>query len=70
MSDAWVTLGSVVVGGVLSTVGGAFGAWFNWQRERQSMAAALAGEIEALIDVINWREAREGILRGSSISNC
>jgi hypothetical protein len=44
--------------------GGAFGSWFTWQKERQSIAAAFAGEVQGLIDVIGWRETREGILAG------
>jgi hypothetical protein len=32
--------------------GGAFGTWFTWQMDRQSVAAALAGEIQGLLDVV------------------
>jgi len=50
----------VVIGGLIGAfgaiAGGAFGSWFTWQKERQSIAAAFAGEVQGLIDFIGWRE--------------
>ena len=65
-SSWWPPILQTAVGGLLAIVGGAFGLWFSWQRERQSLAAAFAAEIQAILDVVAWREAREGVLQGKN----
>jgi hypothetical protein len=51
-----------LIGATGAIAGGAFGSWFTWQKERQSVAAAFAGEVQGFIDVINWRQTCEGLL--------
>jgi hypothetical protein len=67
-SSSWAPVIQTVIGAVIGAfgaiAGGAFGSWFTWQKERQSKAAAFAGEVQGLIEVVNWRECREGILAG------
>lgn len=64
----WAPLLQTVVGAVIGAIGaiggGAFASWFAWQKERQAVAAALAGEVQGLIDVFEWVEARELIPKG------
>jgi hypothetical protein len=45
-------LGALI--GAADAITGAFGSRFTWQKERQSAAAALAGEVRGNIDVIDW----------------
>ena len=42
------TVIGALIGAVDAIAGGAFGSWFTWQKERQSVAAAFAGEINAV----------------------
>ena len=53
-----------LVGATGAIARGAFGCWFTWQKERQSVAAAFAGEVLGFMDAINWRGIREFIARG------
>jgi hypothetical protein len=53
-----------VIGAFGAIAGGAFGSWFTWQKERQSVAAALAGEVEAFMSVTEWYQTRQFISRG------
>jgi hypothetical protein len=53
-----------LVGATGAIARGAFGCWFSWQKEQQSVAAAFAGKVQGFTDVINWRGIREFILRG------
>src|SRR5262245_54402593 len=53
-----------VIGAVAASIGGAFAQWFTCQQERQSVAAALAGEVQGLIDNMGMRQAAEGLLQG------
>jgi hypothetical protein len=53
-----------LIGAFGAIAGGAFGSWFTWQKERQSVAAALAGEVEAFMAVTEWYQTREFISRG------
>ena len=53
-----------LIGATGAIAGGAFGSWFTWQKERQSVAAAFAGEVLGFMDAINWRGIREFIARG------
>lgn len=60
-APAILPLVGVFIGAVAAVVGGAFAQWFNRQLERQSLAAALAGEIQCVVESTNWRDAREDI---------
>jgi hypothetical protein len=40
---------------LLAIAGGAFGSWFTWQKERQSVAAAFAAEVQGIVDLIESR---------------
>jgi hypothetical protein len=64
----WAPVLQTVIGALIGATGaiarGAFGCWFTWQKERQSVAAAFAGKVQGFTDVINWRGIREFILRG------
>src|SRR6516225_968291 len=66
MSDWWPPILQTALGGVIGAVGavigGAFGSWFTWQKERQSLAAALAGEVEAVKAVTEFRRYRQVLL--------
>jgi hypothetical protein len=53
-----------LIGAFGAIAGGAFGSWFTWQKERQSVAAALAGEVEAFVAVTEWYQTREFVSRG------
>jgi hypothetical protein len=62
-STSWAPFFQTAIGALIgagcAVAGGAFGSWFTWQKERQSVAAALAGEVQGFIDVVKWREIRE-----------
>ena len=60
----WPPILQTAIGGLLAMGGGAFGSWFTWQKERQSVAAALAGEVQGLINIIKWRDTCKGLLEG------
>jgi hypothetical protein len=62
----WVTLLSVAIGAGAAIGGGAFASWFTWQHERQALASAFAGEVRGFLEVVDWREAREGLLQGKN----
>ena len=61
-SSWWAPILQTIIGGVIGVggaiAGGAFGTWFNWQKERQAIAAALAGEVEAAKSVVEFRQFR------------
>jgi len=61
-SSWWAPILQTAIGGVIGAggaiAGGAFGSWFNWQKERQAIAAALAGEVEAAKSVAEFRQFR------------
>jgi hypothetical protein len=38
--------------------------WVGWQKERQAVAIALAGEIQGFIGILNWRNTRELLTKG------
>ncbi len=67
-SSWWPPILQTALGGLIGAAGaiagGAFGSWFTWQKERQSVAAAFAGEVQAIIDVIDWRQIVELIPHG------
>jgi hypothetical protein len=61
-SSWWAPILQTAIGGAIGAggaiAGGAFGSWFNWQHERQAIAAALAGEVEAAEAVAEFRQFR------------
>jgi len=61
-SPWWAPILQTAIGGAIGAggaiAGGAFGSWFNWQHERQAIAAALAGEVEAAESVAEFRQFR------------
>jgi hypothetical protein len=63
MNEWWPPILQTTLGGLIgaawAVVGGAFGSWFSWQKEWQSLAAALAGEIEAVKAVAEFRRYKE-----------
>jgi hypothetical protein len=61
---AALTLVGIIIGAAASIAGGAFSQWFTWQKERQSIASALAAEVRVFIEVVNWRDTRELIPKG------
>jgi hypothetical protein len=67
-STSWAPFFQTAIGALIgaggAVAGGAFGSWFTWQRERQSVAAAFAGEVQAIMDVFRWRQIAELIPRG------
>jgi len=42
-----------------ATIGNAFAHWFAWQKKRQALAAALAGEVQAVKAIAEFRRYRE-----------
>jgi hypothetical protein len=56
-----------VIGAIAAIIGGAFAQWFTRQLDRQALAAALAGEIQCIVDAINWHDARRDIEQGKAI---
>ena len=57
-----------LIGAGGAIAGGAFGSWFTWQKERQSVAAAFAAEVQGIIDLIESRQILELIPRGYKFS--
>jgi hypothetical protein len=60
----WPPIVQTALGGFLAIAGGVLGSWLNWRKERKAVSAAFAGELEGLIDVINWRETSKLIRLG------
>jgi hypothetical protein len=60
----WAPILQTAIGAIAAIVGGACVSWITWQKERQSLANALAGEIQGFIGVLNWRNARELLQHG------
>jgi hypothetical protein len=58
----------IVIGAVAAIVGGAFAQWFTRQLERQSIAAAFAGEIQCIVEATNWHDARRDIEQGKAVA--
>jgi hypothetical protein len=65
MNEWWPPILQTAIGGLIGALGavfgGAFGSWFSWQKERQSLAAAFAGEIEAVKAIAQFRRYEETI---------
>jgi hypothetical protein len=61
-STSWAPFFQTAIGALIGAVGaiggGSFGSWFKWQKQRQSLAAALAGEVEAVKSVVEFRQYR------------
>jgi hypothetical protein len=60
----WPPILQTAIGAIAAILGGAGVSWITWQKERQSLANALAGEIQGFIGVLNWRNARELLQQG------
>jgi hypothetical protein len=60
----WAPILQTAIGAIAAIGGGACVSWITWQKERQSLANALAGEIEMFIGVLNWRNTRELLQKG------
>jgi len=52
---------SVVVGGALAIAGGVIATTLEHRRERKALAYALAGEIKAIVDIVERRKYHEFI---------
>ena len=67
-TSSWAPLIQTMVGAAIGTVGaiagGTFSSWFARQQERQSIAAAFAGEVQGLMDVIARRQVAERLEQG------
>jgi hypothetical protein len=59
----WIPFLQTALGALIealgATIGDALGSWFNWQKERQNIAAAFAGQIEAPRGIVEYREIRQ-----------
>lgn len=51
----WEPFALVMVGGVLTTLGGFAAQWYSGRRERKSIARAFAGEIGAIAHIVDRR---------------
>jgi len=60
----WAPILQTAIGAIAAIAGGACVSWITWQKERQSLANALAGEIQGFIGVLNWRNTRELLPKG------
>jgi hypothetical protein len=62
---AWFApLLQTLIGAIAAIGGGTFALWVGWQKERQSVAIALAGEIQGFVGVLNWRNTRDLLKKG------
>jgi hypothetical protein len=62
-----------IVGAVIGAVGaivggGALSSWLAHQKERRALAAALAGEVQGVMDVVARRQAADRLERGESFA--
>jgi hypothetical protein len=64
----WPPILQTAIGGLIGAfgaiAGGSFGSWFTWQKERQSVAAAFAAEVQGIVDLIYVRQVLELIPLG------
>jgi hypothetical protein len=60
----WPPILQTAIGGLLAIGAGAFSSWFAWQKERQSVAAAFAAEVQGVIDFLEWPQVCENLLQG------
>ena len=68
-ADRWVpflSLISTIIGAAGAIAGGAFGSWLTWQKERQSVAGALAAEVKGILDHMERYQFAELISRRGS----
>jgi hypothetical protein len=65
VTSPWVPgafiLAGAAIGATASIVGGAFSQWFTWQKERQSLAAALASEVQGFMSIVGSKQIRSRI---------
>jgi hypothetical protein len=67
-APAVLSIVGVLVGALAAIGGGAFAQWFTRQLERQSLAAALAGEIQCIVEATNWKDARRDVEQGKVVA--
>ena len=71
-STSWAPFFQTAIGALIGAggaiAGGAFGSWFTWQKERQSVAAAFAAEVQGIIDLFESRRMLELIPQGYKFS--
>jgi hypothetical protein len=60
----WAPVVQTAIGALAAIGGGAAVSWITWQRERQSIANAIAGEIRAFVAILKWRNASELLRKG------
>lgn len=60
----WHSALSTVIGGFLAIAGGGFVQWLSWQKERKSVAAAFAAEVQGILDLFDWRRIIEKLPEG------
>lgn len=49
------------LGGLLAIIGGVWAHWQSHRQERKNLAHALAGEISAILDIVDRRQYEKGI---------
>lgn len=64
----WPPILQTAIGALAAIGGGAFGSWFTWQKERQSVAAAFAAEVQGILSLYEWRYIIERIPQGWKFS--
>jgi hypothetical protein len=64
-STDWSPFFQTAIGALIGAggaiAGGAFGSWLKWQKQRQSLAAALGAEVEAIKSVAEFHQYRRTI---------
>jgi hypothetical protein len=58
------TVVGALIGGVGAIAGGTFSSWFAHQMERQSLAAALASEVQGVMGVVARRQTADRLEQG------
>jgi hypothetical protein len=65
---SWAPLVQTIVGAFIGAggaiAGGTFSSWFAQQKERQAIAAALAAEVQCVVEAENWHDARKTLEQG------
>src|SRR5258708_4316218 len=60
----WAPILQTAIGAIAAIGGGVCVSWITWQKERQSLANALAGEIQGFMGILTWRDTRELLQKG------
>src|SRR5258708_13074883 len=55
----WAPILQTAIGAIAAIGGGVCVSWLTWQKERQSLANALAGEIQGFMAIWTCRDTRE-----------